>query len=498
MQLFPSRGGWPFAGPPSCDFVLNTTTPQAQGLVAWWPTLGSCGATAFDRAGAFNGIVSAPSISNTGLLGPVRTYNGTSDDITIADHSALTLQQFTVTQWLRWGGTTGDPYYRCSVSKGAFSGGEFTVLFRVSTSAVEARFYVEGAERSNYTSTLDTAWHLWTWSYDQNTTRIYYDGVQVDSDVIGAVAITNTALNMYIGSNNGTAYFWEGDIGETRFYNRALLPAEVRAMRANPWELYRPMLPGFYGKAAAGTTYYETPAGVLTPAGAVSRFITQSARAGSLTPAGAVAKQTQPAAITGGFTSAGALAHLPQLPQAGAITPAGAISRAMGKPQAGAITPAGAVTKHTVGATLTGALTFVGAVIRAGRKTLAGILTPAGAVIKRTAKVFAGAITPAGAESRLKIVLRSLAGAMSFVGAVDWLPKKVLTGALTPAGTIIRKITKTFAGAFTPGGALAAAKVAISVIAFTVASRVTSFVVAARGRVMTVASRVLGFTVEDR
>jgi len=51
MNLFPSRGGWPFTGPPNCDFELNTNSPQAQGLVGWWPTLGARGWVMPDRSG---------------------------------------------------------------------------------------------------------------------------------------------------------------------------------------------------------------------------------------------------------------------------------------------------------------------------------------------------------------------------------------------------------------------------------------------------------------
>ena len=79
------RGGWPFRHPPNIQFTLNTASPQAAGLVTWWPTIGSWGKAAlkdFARGLDADNVGGSPAWVADGLVGAAL-------DFTRADNDAL-------------------------------------------------------------------------------------------------------------------------------------------------------------------------------------------------------------------------------------------------------------------------------------------------------------------------------------------------------------------------------------------------------------------------
>lgn len=201
---------------------------------------------------------------------------------------------------------------------------------------------------------------------------------------------------------------------------------------------------------AGGTTFNQSVAGTVTPAGAVVRQ-PGKALAGSTTPAGALLR-----------TAGKALA--------GAVTPAGALTRQVAKVLAGTVTPAGvlAVVKAVL-RSFTGSLTPAGVLARRPGKALGGAVAPSGAAARSTAKTFAGAVSPAGALATIKAVLRSFAGTVTPSGALVRQAGKQLASSTTPAGTLVRRAAKTLSGALTPAGALGTVKAVLRSFAGSVA-----------------------------
>jgi hypothetical protein len=148
----------------------------------------------------------------------------------------------------------------------------------------------------------------------------------------------------------------------------------------------------------------------------------------------------------------------------GAITPAGTLVKSTSRALAGAITPAGTLVKKLTRA-LTGAITPAGALVSTKLvvKTVSGAITPAGALVNKTVKVLAGAVTPAGAL--LKQLSRALSGQTTPAGALTKQTSKPLAGSITPAGGLVKRTTKVLAGALTPSGVLAAARLAFKALA---------------------------------
>lgn len=87
-------------------------------------------------------------------------------------------------------------------------------------------------------------------TYDGATARIFVDGVQrnsvaktgsisYDTTTTGRLIIANSASN---ANNNPLT----GDVFATAVWNRALTAAELRSLKANPWQLFRPVRSYFY------------------------------------------------------------------------------------------------------------------------------------------------------------------------------------------------------------------------------------------------------------
>lgn len=130
---------------------------------------------------------------------------------------------------------------------------------------------------------------------------------------------------------------------------------------------------------SGGTTFNQSMAGTVTPAGALTNS-TSKILAATITPAGALTKQIAKI-FAGTITPAGVVANTKVILRsfAGTITPAGALVRSVGKVVAGTITPAGSITKR-ISRTLAGQLTPVGALVRSIGKLLTGSTSPAGSV----------------------------------------------------------------------------------------------------------------------
>jgi hypothetical protein len=142
----------------------------------------------------------------------------------------------------------------------------------------------------------------------------------------------------------------------------------------------------------------------------------------------------------------------------GALTFSGAVAKQESRPLSGALSFSGAL-KRTNNHGLTGALSFAGSVARSDARLLAGALTFAGSVSKREARSLAGSFTPTGVLASSKAFLRTVTGALSFSGSVKRSTIRRVTAAITPTGVVsgVRSIARTVTGAlsFRAGNALA-------------------------------------------
>jgi hypothetical protein len=219
--------------------------------------------------------------------------------------------------------------------------------------------------------------------------------------------------------------------------------------------------------AAGGTTYNQSAAGTLTPAGATSKRAAK-VLAGTLTTAGALAKRAGKT-LAGTLTTAGALTRRAAKVLAGTLTTAGTLAtiRLYIKAVGGTLTTAGALARRS-GKALAGTLTTAGALTRRTGKVVTGTLTTAGALTRRTAKAIAGALTTAGSLATSYIpgsvtFSQAVGGTLTTAGALARRTNKAVGGTLTTAGALARRTAKALAGALTAAGSLATSFVSGSV-----------------------------------
>lgn len=241
------RGGWPYSQPPNVDFEVNFDSPQAEGLVAWWPPLASAGAGMLrDLAGrgldgAFKGI-GEPAWVNNAERGMVLDFDGV-DDYVNAGNNLITIGSInrTVSVWIKtnigspqdiisWGSNIGDGHeWRNTVG-----GGNNRVATRVDA----------GYRTFSTTEIANGEWHHLVYILEgiSTTDLSAYMDSQLLPVLDTSVRDIDTSIgNMSIGRRDAiAALYFNGFIDDVRIYNVAKTDAQVYQMYANPWELYRP------------------------------------------------------------------------------------------------------------------------------------------------------------------------------------------------------------------------------------------------------------------
>lgn len=353
---------------------------------------------------------------------------------------------------------------------------------------------------------------------DGTTTTIYLDGLSDVADTTPAVT-TGGDLRMGFPEDPSTQYRGlNSKVYYCRIYpQRTLIAEEVRGLFLNPYGMIEwPMV--WLGTSLAGQLYYQSIAGVFTPAGLVVKK-TETLRVGILTPAGVVIKKTEtPKAgvitfvgvssrtmkfarsiLSGMFIPSGVLVKKAAKIFAGAITFVGVSLRTMKFARtvlAGAITPSGVAIKKAK-RVLTGALTSSGALIRKAKKVLAGSLTPIGVSTKKTEKSFVGALTFVGTLTLIRLFHKILVGAITFTGTLTRKTSKMLAGAITLGGAISKLTRKIFSGALTFIGRVTGLAPVIPT-PLTLYDRSTELTLNARSTDLTLESRSTDLTLPSR
>ena len=175
-------------------------------------------------------------MSNITYTSPYFTYNGSSSQIAIADNAALEpgSGDWTMEVWVNQAVAGND------VVLGKFPAGGAQVSYSIRTSATV--YYAQmgsgigsGAtlfqNSSNQVRTLGT-WYQIVYVFTNvaaNTLQTFVNGSSIGSVAHSLASILDTTTGLYIGSyNNGEyAQWFDGKIGITRLYNRALTSTEV-------------------------------------------------------------------------------------------------------------------------------------------------------------------------------------------------------------------------------------------------------------------------------
>jgi hypothetical protein len=177
-------------------------------------------------------------MSNISFTSPYFTYNGISSQVEIADNVALEpgSGDWTMEVWVNQSVSGND------VVLGKFDPGGQSVNVSYSIRTTGTTYYAQigsgsgsGAtlfiNSTNYIGTINTWYHL-VYVFTNTTAKTletFVNGASIGSVNHSLASILNTTANLYIGSyNNGEyAQWFDGKIGITRIYNRALTATEV-------------------------------------------------------------------------------------------------------------------------------------------------------------------------------------------------------------------------------------------------------------------------------
>jgi hypothetical protein len=235
-------------GPPLGEaVVLNRDSPQAAGLVGWWPALGSHGAGVLrDYTGrGYHGVwvTSGVSWAADPRAGALLAFAADTDRVDLEHGGALNLGfPFTVMCWARHSVTANSIILETNGNSGwsvqVGGGGTSTPGAVKMNCGFVADDYIVGD-----TATNDGAAHLLVFvARGTSDGSFYLDG---RDDTLSANPATPsyssvTAINLNARPAVGAGF--AGQVGEVRIYNRALSAAEAWQLYdpATRWALYAP------------------------------------------------------------------------------------------------------------------------------------------------------------------------------------------------------------------------------------------------------------------
>ena len=299
------RGGWPYGHPPNGDFVLNTLSPQAQGLLAWYPLgPGQYGITQ-DVLNRHNLTPYAGPVRVGGSRGAAASFTKASSQYLAHAGEAFLDYPFMLTCWFRYL-TTPNSFARdvlmCVSDRDDGYDRDQINIYNSGTVQLEAftttNFDATGAARIDVPSLTLGVWYFAAGIFRATNSRaLYLNANQSAADTTSLSPTTRDtiAIGASVRSSGPTGYVG-AEIADARIYNRILTQNEIKNLYRNPWELYQPVVRWWVGAAlgGGGETGDVTLARTMAAAAggqaaaeaamtlALSRAVSQSAEAAAL------------------------------------------------------------------------------------------------------------------------------------------------------------------------------------------------------------------------
>lgn len=190
------------------------------------------GAIVYDRSPYGNDGTLTDTAWVDGKFGKCLSYNNASSIIDFTYHATLAPQTFTIEAWIYL--DTNNNWNMIFDNRDGNADG---VYFGVDSNG-KLKSRVNGAANPVSADTLSTAtWYHVVSTYDQTDHKIYLNGVEVDSNNIGALVI-DVSANPQIGTDWGETLWFDGLIDQFRMYNRALSANEIRTHYLNAQGMY--------------------------------------------------------------------------------------------------------------------------------------------------------------------------------------------------------------------------------------------------------------------
>jgi len=162
-------------------------------------------------------------------------FDGFNDDIDCSNAVTLASNLLSVSTWINGALPTTNGVFRTLVSKGNISGETpFDLSFKGTGSSTNLRFFTFGGGSiqgiSSYVTAMSSSqWHHVCGTYDNQTFRLYVDGVEV-ATAAWTGGLYDNSEDIRIGSiaiNGVRQRYFDGMQDDVRIYNRVLNQAEI-------------------------------------------------------------------------------------------------------------------------------------------------------------------------------------------------------------------------------------------------------------------------------
>jgi subtilisin family serine protease len=199
--------------------------------LSWWKADG----TAQDAMGLNNGTLNGGATFGTDRFGnrnSAFSFDGKDDFVQVPDSPSLdpsTYAGLTIEAWIKSSNTNGA---RDIVSKWNDNTGQWSYIFKDHNNSDKLRMEIRGlADLAGTTSIAKQKWIHVAVTYDTNTVRLYYNGVQDASQTVNpSLRIHASATDLLIGAvytGGGVVENFAGLIDDVAIYNRALSAREI-------------------------------------------------------------------------------------------------------------------------------------------------------------------------------------------------------------------------------------------------------------------------------
>lgn len=221
---------------------IDYSSPQAKGLVCFYPMNEGGGATAYDKVVNNNAsLVNSPTW-NAGRNGSTLKLNGSSQYASIPDspliQSIASNRKITQSIWIKWNASTES--YNQFFGKYSSTTLNGFVFYLKSNQQIawylnNSAGFIDGGGSTIPFGKLT----LLTATYDGSTAKIYINGVLNQSASMN-VTIGGDTIAVTIGHDQyGSGRYFNGEVSDARLYNRALSAAEVQDIYINPLSIFK-------------------------------------------------------------------------------------------------------------------------------------------------------------------------------------------------------------------------------------------------------------------
>lgn len=247
---------------PSWPFAINSNSPQANGLVSWWPWLASRGAVWRDLKGIVNlAPTGSPTQRPADTMGWCTSLVGTSSQRWTGTSTQLDAviagnQQWTAVVWVRQASATSNKWLLSKYNLSTFRG----IDFRVDPSNLYLQITDTGGTVRQPVLPWTLATGAWTLvSCGMRANQQVFIKANTKASVVADLSSYTFAANTDAFTVGGVTNFFTGDVAEVRIYNRGLSDAELNAMYIpeTRWDLYRQPRRYYYAPHVAAAAAFN-------------------------------------------------------------------------------------------------------------------------------------------------------------------------------------------------------------------------------------------------